>query len=240
MKVVALLAKRYNQKGRVIVLPYTTDEPISLIGEMAGICYGTDTTDPVKNYKRGLDCIKSNHGRALEFVQIYMTIDGHSARLLREFGRHTGGSPTYLQASTRYIDYTNFQYITPPTIENNETAKQIYVDTMNTISIAAQRLNEQGIPKEDIGMIYPLAMESKEVYRTNLRGLIDMAKVRKCTRAYWEYRDLFKEIEEALAIYSHEWEILVKTMGIFKAKCEILGYCEEKFGCGRYPKKEEE
>lgn len=234
-----MMAQRWNQKGSVRILTETTDEPISLIGQMAGICYGTDTSNQEKNYKRGLDCIKSNHGRALEFVQVYMIIDEYSARVIREFARHVGGLPTFLQASTRYIDYTNFKYITPPSIGNNEDANKIYCDTMSTISDAAARLAALNIPKEDIGMIYPLGMETKIVYRTNLRGLIDMAKVRKCSRAYWEYRQLFKEIEKALAIYSDEWKELVEDMNIFKIKCETLGYCEEKFGCGRYSKKED-
>lgn len=234
-----MMAQRWNQKGSVIILSETTDEPISLIGQMAGICYGTDTTNQEKNYKRGLDCIKSNHGRALEFVQVYMLIDAYSARVIREFGRHMGGSPTYLQASTRYIDYTNFKYIVPPSIKENEEANQIYCNAMSAISDAATRLAALNIPKEDIGMMYPLGMETKIVYRTNLRGLIDMAKVRKCNRAYWEYRQLFKEIENALAIYSDEWKELVESMKIFKIKCEYNQICEEKFGCGRYPKKED-
>ena len=231
-----MIAKRWNQNGKVIILSETTDEPISLIGQMAGICYGTDTTSEEKNYKRGLDCIRSNHGRALEFVQIYMIIDHYSARVLREFGRHIGGAPTYLQASTRYIDYTNFQYIIPPSITKSPEAEKAYQELMKKTSETAKLLSELNIPKEDIGMIYPLAMESKEVYRTNLRGLIDMAKVRKCTRAYWEYRDLFKEIEDSLSIYSDQWNYLINEEHIFKIKCEILNRCEEKFGCGRYPK----
>lgn len=234
-----MLAQRWNQEGRVIILSETTDEPISMIGRMAGVCYGADTTNEEKNYKRGLSCIRSNHGRALEFVQIYLIIDHYSARVLREFGRHVGGLPTYLQASTRYIDYTNFKYITPPSIEKNPEAKKEYEKLMELTSKTAQTLSNLKIPKEDIGMIYPLAMESKEVYRTNLRSLMDMAKVRKCARAYWEYRDLFKEIEDGLSIYSDQWNYLINNEHIFKIKCEILKRCEEEFGCGRYPKEEQ-
>lgn len=53
--------------GKVIIQSHTTKNPITLIGEEAGICYGTDTTDPAKNYKRGKRCIEDGHGRALEF-----------------------------------------------------------------------------------------------------------------------------------------------------------------------------
>lgn len=53
----------------ITILPETTKDPISLIGRRAGICWGADITDAEKNYKRGLDCIKANHGRTWEFVK---------------------------------------------------------------------------------------------------------------------------------------------------------------------------
>lgn len=49
--------------GKITVLPETTKNPITLMGQRAGICTGADITDPEKNYKRGIDCIESNHGR---------------------------------------------------------------------------------------------------------------------------------------------------------------------------------
>ena len=210
-----------------------------MVGKQAGICYGTDTTNHDRNYERGLDCIRSGHGKAMEFVQVYMIIDGHSARLIREFGRHTAGAPTYLQSSTRYIDYSNFDYYTPPAVQKNSEALGIYNSTMYNIQTAAQDLQKLGINKEDVANILPLGMTTKIVYRTNLRALVEMAKVRKCTRAYHEYRQLFQEIEEALKIYSDEWWYLIEEEHIFKIKCEELGYCNESRSCGRTKSKEQ-
>ena len=89
--------------GRITVLPETTLNPISLIGARAGVCWGGDITDAEKNYKRGLDCIESGHGRTLEYVNVELVLEGYSARVIREWYTHLGGSPTRLQASTRYI-----------------------------------------------------------------------------------------------------------------------------------------
>ena len=86
--------------GKIILLPETTKNPITLIGERAGICWGADISNKEKNYKRGLDCILSNHGRTLEYVNVEMIIDGYSARVIREWYTHIGGAPTRLQAST--------------------------------------------------------------------------------------------------------------------------------------------
>jgi thymidylate synthase (FAD) len=227
-----MLAKRWNQNGKVIILSETTDEPITLAGEMAGKCWAADTASHEKNFKRGLDCLKSGHGRVLEYAQIYMEISGYSARVIREFERHIGGSPTYLQESTRYVLDENFGFITPPSIKNNNEANTVYNNVMNTIAYGIEELKKNGTPKEDISMMLPLGMETKIVHRTNLRNLIDMSRVRLCSRAYWEYRQLMKDILESLSIYSDEWEYLIKEERIFKPKCEDAGYCNEKFSCG--------
>ena len=42
---------------KVTILPETTKNPITLIGKRAGICYGADISDPIKNYKRGMGCV---------------------------------------------------------------------------------------------------------------------------------------------------------------------------------------
>ena len=62
--------------GKITVLDETTKNPITLIGQRAGVCWGADTSDPIKNYKRGLDCLESNHGRTLEYPNIEIVIEG--------------------------------------------------------------------------------------------------------------------------------------------------------------------
>jgi thymidylate synthase (FAD) len=219
----------------VIILPETTKNPISLIGERAGICWGADTTDKAKNYKRGLDCINANHGRTLGYVNVEMVLDGYSARVIREWYTHIGGAPTRLQESTRYIDYGEFEYVTPPTIAKNAAALDAYTYTMGRIADISKLLENLGIPREDIAMLLPLGMTTKIVDKRNLRNLIDMSRQRMCTRAYWEYRQLFKDICDALREYSEEWAYIIDTQ--MMPKCEALGYCPETKGCGRKQKK---
>lgn len=223
--------------GRIEILPETTKAPISLVGQMAGTCWGTDTSDPQKNYKRGIDCIESGHGRPLEFVEVAMVIDGYSARVMREWYTHIGGAPTRLQASTRYIEYGKFEYVTPPSIKENKNPEALldYDGLMEFIGQVIGRLEELGVPREDAAMLLPLGMTTKVVDRRNLRNLIDMSRQRMCTRAYWEFRELFDDVLCALEGYSEEWMTVVeKTM---HSKCFLLGYCPEKHGCGKYAPK---
>lgn len=223
--------------GKIIIQEETTKNPVTLIGKEAGICYGTNITNENDNYKRGLDCLKSNHGRTLEFPQVYLIVDGFSAKFAREFYTHIGGSPTRLQSSTRYINYQRgFSYITPHTISNNEKTEEIYREAVHQILYAMQQLDELGVPREDSSMLMPLSYISRFVVRTNLRNLIDMSHQRECTRAYWEYRDFMRDLKEALSDYSPQWKYIVDNY--FKPKCELFGYCNERKSCGRKPKME--
>lgn len=222
--------------GEIVILPETTKKPITLMGRRAGICWGADISDDAKNYNRGLDCLKKNHGRVFEFVNIETVFEGWSARTIREFYTHIGGSPTRLQASTRYIDYTNFDYIIPKSIKTPEQSAT-YCAIMNEISDSSQRLEKLGVPREDIGLVLPLGMTTKIVDKRNLRNAIDMSHQRKCSRAYWEYRDLFAEWEKQLRSIDDEWAYLIDNY--FKSKCEVLGYCPEAKPCKKKFRKED-
>lgn len=222
--------------GKVLILPQTTTKPITLIGQMAGICYGADITDDVKNYKRGWDCIESGHGRTLEFPDVYMEISGYSARVIREWYTHIGGMPTRLQESTRYIDYRDFDFVVPPSIKQSDALVSIYAEAMGDIMEAVQDLEKFGVPREDAAMLLPLGMTTRIVDKRNLRNLIDMSRQRMCMRAYWEFRELFVDICVALMVYSEEWGKIVNTQ--FHAKCQETKTCPEKHGCGKYPGRE--
>lgn len=227
--------------GQIIIQNRTTKDPITLIGEEAGICWGAKTDNPERNYKRGLDCINNQHGRTWEFPDVYLTLDGYSARVIREWYTHIGGAPTRLQGSTRYINYTKddgFKYVIPHTIARNPDALEIYENTMHAINHYCHTLEvDYDIPREDATMLLPLGMETKIVGKYNLRTLVDMAAQRECTRAYWEYREIMRDLKKALSDYSPEWKLLVDML--FAPKCEKLGYCPEKDSCGRKPKKVE-
>ena len=222
--------------GSVIIQTYTCRNPITMIGVEAGICWGADTTDDRKNYLRGVDCLESGHGRTFEFPDVYLILDGYSARVIREWYTHVGGLPTRLQASTRYIDYEHgFAYVTPPSIADNVLAREVYDQMMSNIHHHLEQLDALGIPHEDSAMGLPLGMETKIVCKHNLRNLMDMSRQRMCSRAYHEYRRLFSDLCDQLGNYSEEWKYIVEHY--FMPKCKIAGFCTEKYSCGLMPRK---
>lgn len=204
------------------------------MGKTAGICYGTPIDSEEKNYKRGKTIAADGHGRVMEYPQVYMILDGYSARVMREFYTHIGGAPTRLQSSTRYIQYGDFDYITPLGLTTEQKVKYDYA--MYQISEAYKDMLAMGVKKEDVANILPLGMTTKVVVRTNMRNLIDMSHQRLCSRAYWEFRQLMNDIKNALAAYSDEWNEI--TEEYFVPKCEVCGFCIEHQSCGRKPKKE--
>lgn len=225
--------------GIIKILPETTKDPITLMGKRSVVCWGANVENDEKNYNRGLDCIKSGHGRVMEYVNIEMIIDGYSAKVLREYYTHIGGSPTRLQASTRYIDYSKgngFNYTTPKSMKNDSMVEREWNELMIHINDMIKWFVEHNVPVEDATMALPLAYSSKMVDKRNLRNLVDMSRVRMCNRAYWEYRELFRDICNALREYSEEWKWIVDNL--LHAKCEEYGYCTEAKSCGRKPRKE--
>ena len=204
-----------------------------MMGYHAGVCYKSNISDEQKNFKRGLECLESGHGRVMEFPDVYMNIEGYSARVIRELYTHIGGAPTRLQASTRYIDYQNgFNYIIPASLTIHPDAEEVYIGVMDTIADGLRTLEEFGVPKEDSALLLPLGMTTDITCKYNFRTLFDMSHQRMCMRAYWEYRELFEDIMNALMDYSYEWGILVKNY--FKPKCEFLNRCPEKKSCGYF------
>lgn len=222
--------------GTVKIIDYTTKDPITMIGRMAGICYGSNVADEKKNYERGIDCLVTGHGRTWEFPDVYMELNGYSARVIREWYTHIGGAPTRLQASTRYINYKDFDYVMPDAIAKDNTNAAVYDEIMTHTKEYIAFLMDHHVSKEDVANLLPLGMTTKIVCKHNLRNLIDMSHQRMCTRAYKEYRDLFADVCDALRSYSDEWKYLIDNY--FVPKCEYLGRCIEKKSCGRMGKNE--
>lgn len=213
------------------LLEETTINPLNLIGKRMGICWSSDITDSDKNVKRAKD--NFIHGRCQEFVNIEFVVSEISARCLREISRHVIGV-TYLQESTRYVNYNTFKYYDPSVSFKNEKDKQLYYYAMNTSQNIYRSFANNGVAIEDIANILPLGMNTKAVFKCNLRGLINFMNMRLCSRAYKEIREFAGLLKSKLSDISPEWKYIADNY--FVPKCEAVGYCVEKHCCGRKPK----
>jgi len=203
-----------------------THEPLSLMGEVASFCWNSKPSKDI-----AIKCIKSNHGRVLEFSDVIVSIEGYSARMIRELFRHQVGT-SFLQESTRYVDCSHFNYYYPNGMKQNDESYNIYERCMKDIQNAYQDLVElKIIPKEDIANILPLGMMTKVVYKINLRAILHLFELRTCTRACVEFRSFMEELRIVLSNLDDDWKYIIDNFA--KIKCEVHGYCSEEHSCGK-------
>ena len=149
---------------------------------------------------------------------------------------------SYAQQSQRYVKETNFDYIVPPSIAEDEELKEEFIRTMNLIQSSYNKLLEKFRDRgqvgeranQDVRFVLPQATETKIVVTMNCRELIHFFHERCCARAQWEIKRL---ADVMLEICQKE---LPEVFSQTSAKCEALGYCPEgeDFTCGKYPLKE--
>ena len=70
--------------------------------------------------------------------------------------------PTRLQESTRYIDYEEFDYVIPESINDDILSRAFYRNAMYIISSAIKKMIARGIPREDAAMLLPLGMTTRQ------------------------------------------------------------------------------
>lgn len=214
----------------ITILPQTDKEPLNTIGYCAGVCWNSPVDDKEKNIKRAKSCIQSGHTRTAEYPDVFCVIEGYSARCIRELYTHIIGT-TRLQSSTRYVDAKTMNVDEEFYYPFKDEAAQVYKEGLTNIMNTYGKLEELGYPKEDAANILPLGMDTKIVWKINLRGLMHFMNLRLCTRAYKEIRALSNELKAELRKLSPEWDWICDNLLL--PKCEAVGYCDEANSCGR-------
>ncbi len=185
--------------------------------------------------------VASSHESPLEHVKFTFAIEGVSRVLTHQLVRHRIAS--YSQQSQRYVKESDFDYVIPPSVEEDEELKRVYIETMKKIQEAynslinrfAKKGRKGEIANQDARFVLPQAAETKIVVTMNCRELLHFFRERCCSRAQWEIRAL---AEEMLKLCRQRFPSVFDRAG---AKCVWLGYCpeNEKFTCKRYPLRQE-
>lgn len=183
--------------------------------------------------------VETGHESPLEHVNFTFAIEGISRALTHQLVRHRIAS--FSQQSQRYVKEINFDYIIPPSIEEDKELKEEFIKIMDRIQISYNSMLEKFKAKgrigekanEDARFILPQAIETKIIMTMNCRELLHFFKQRCCSRAQWEIRELANKM---LEISKNKLPVIFSKGG---AKCIAFGYCPEgKFTCGKYPLKE--
>ena len=245
---------------KVKIIAYTPN-PEEVVASAAKLCYskvGVDeiqenlTEDGIEKFVSMLSAI--GHHSPLEHCTFTFAVEGISRACSHQLVRHRIAS--YSQQSQRYVKLDKFDYIIPTAIENNEFAKDIFLNAMEQDQkayngIVEELMNEYiassgytlaSIPRseynkleklaiEDARYVFPNACETKIVFTMNVRTLMNFFTHRCCDRAQWEIRDLANEM---LIQVKEIAPTLFKKAG---ASC-VRGKCPEgSMSCGN-PKKD--
>ena len=245
---------------KVKIIAYTPN-PEEVVASAAKLCYSKVGVDDIqKNLtEEGIEKFVSmlsaiGHHSPLEHCTFTFAVEGISRACSHQLVRHRIAS--YSQQSQRYVKLDKFDYIIPTAIENNEFAKDIFLNAMEQDQkayngIVEELMNEYiassgytlaSIPRseynrleklaiEDARYVFPNACETKIVFTMNVRTLMNFFTHRCCDRAQWEIRDLANEM---LIQVKEIAPTLFKKAG---ASC-VRGKCPEgSMSCGN-PKKD--
>ena len=233
-----------------------TPDPERTVAAAAKLCYSSST---IQELQDGLtpektasfvDMLASfGHESPIEHVSFTFGIEGVSRALLAQITRHRIAS--YSVKSQRYVTEGCFENVIPPEIEDDEQAKELFVQTMQADQAAYDRLAEILTAKhtaafiaegkdektaarlaekkaiEDARFVLPNACETKMVVTMNARSLHNFFRHRCCSRAQWEIREV---ADQMLKLVCEVAPNLFKMAG---PAC-IKGACPEgKMTCGK-------
>lgn len=200
-----------------------TPEPEKTIAAAAKLCYSDTgalnlmdnlTDEKAASFVEMLSSI--GHESPIEHVTFTFGIEGVSRTLLAQITRHRIAS--FSVQSQRYVKKSKFVFITPPAINSDEQAIEIFnnamthsIDSYNKLCDVLEnkyikKLIENGSDEkkakrtaekmaiEDARFVLPNACETKMLVTMNARSLINFFKLRCCNRAQWEIRELAIEM----------------------------------------------
>lgn len=232
---------------KVKLLQYTP-EPEKTIAAAAKLCYSSVGVEDImenlteENTSKFLNMLMSlGHESPIEHVSFTFGVEGVSRSLSHQLVRHRIAS--FSQQSQRYVKLEQFEYIIPPSIEEDEVAKEIFINSMkesqNAYDEIVERLKStyinQGVDErmaekkaiEDGRYVFPNACETKVVFTMNARSLINFFHHRCCDRAQWEIRYMAN-------IMLKEVKKVAPTLFKYAGPSCVNGPCPEgKMTCGK-------
>ena len=116
-----------------------TPNPEAVIASAARLCYSNASIDDLmlktedkENTKEYIDMLMSlGHESPIEHVSFTFGIEGISRACSHQLVRHRIAS--YSQKSQRYVNETQFEYVTPEAIASDSVTKDVYDETMQLL-----------------------------------------------------------------------------------------------------------
>lgn len=234
-----------------------TPNPEKVVAAAAKLCYSNAEIDTLldglteeKSREFVQMLSKLGHESPTEHVSFTFAIEGVSRALLAQITRHRIAS--YSVQSQRYVNLKEFNFVTPPEIENDpesleafnksmEIASENYQNVTSILKAAHTKkiMSEQGLEEkaamkiaekqaiEDARFILPNSCTTKMIVTMNARSLNNFFAHRCCQRAQWEIQEL------ADLMLKLVWQAAPALFQSSGPSC-ACGTCKEgKMSCGK-------
>lgn len=199
-----------------------------VVERAAAVCYDSM---PTPKHRIAASCARSGHMSVWEHLNFTFHISGVSRALLAQLSRHRHISLSV--RSQRYCSEDGFSYVTPDVIAKDSIESMVYDEIMTDLRDAYRTLQVDGIPNEDARSVLPNACCTELYMTANARALIEMSRLRLCSRAQKEIRELFLKLKELVGFVSP------MVADLMVPKCEQFQdayFCTEERGCGKHPR----
>ncbi len=203
-------------------------ESAKIVSTAARLCYSDMNIDEaVKDMsmeeaeKRTRKMVELGHHSTLEHISFTFGIEGVSRALTHQLVRHRIAS--FSQQSQRYINFENFEYVTPKSIKKNEAIENKYIELMNSVRDFYKEMLDADIPKEDARYIFPNSVSSKLILTMNARSLLNFFSLRLCNRAQYEIRSM------AMEMYNCVKDVVPSIFEKAGPSCVSEGICRENY-----------
>lgn len=171
-----------------------------VIEDAGRTCYQSEAKEGHKVGTLIRALIKSGHHSVIEHAYATVRYNGVSRALTHQLVRHR--LMAISQQSQRYVNESQFEYVTPTCIAENVLWKKYFDDDMATIQKMYDKYKGLGVKNEDARFVLPNACCSEIVVSANFREWRHIFSVRCDKHAQWEIRGAMMATLNALNAYA--------------------------------------
>src|SRR6266849_1130619 len=124
----------------------------------------------------------------LDHVVYMFEIEDCSRVTTHQLVRHRVAS--YDQESQRFSSASREGFVTPPSVQSNESAMRVYDQALKAAYQAFENMIALGVPKEDARYVLPNAMKTKLVMTVTAKSLMHIVWQRTALQAQWEIKEV--------------------------------------------------
>lgn len=178
-----------------------------------------DKIDELEMKRTIINALKRGHEGIAEFAVYIISIEGVSRVLTHQLVRHRIAS--YLQMSSRHVDLSSVDYVTPKKIKENSKMLKTFEDSLKQSFAAYKELLEGEIEFEDARYLLPDGICTNIVMCMNARSLGHFFDLRLCYRAQDEIRELAESVRDI--VREEDPHLFIDA----ERPCIVTGICRE-------------